>query len=96
MSKTVTSAIRVKLFNPDTHDVLCTTKHAQTIIDSYTDAWHAISDWFVYYNPIISYAGNKIFYITYELPDPTEFQRIDLAILFACNRYITIHKKRYS
>jgi len=92
---TVTTAVKVRIVHPETHDSLLVDTHAQKIIDSYTNNWRLLKHMFKYYNPIINYGGNSVFYITYELPDNVDFARMDFAITMACAKYIMINKKQY-
>lgn len=93
---TVTTAVRVKITNPETRDVLLTSKHVQRIINSYTDYWHKHRDEFIYYNPLISYHNEEnVFYITYELLDVDNFVNADLFVTMSCSKQIEINKKKY-
>jgi hypothetical protein len=93
---TVTTAVKVKITNPETRDVLYTGSHAQRIINAYTDNWHKLSDLFIYHNPLISYSPMaNLFYITYELHDDRDFVRTDFAVTMSCPKYIEINKKNY-
>ena len=95
MEPTITTAVKIKIVNPETHDSLLVDKHAQKIIDSYTDNWTLLKHMFKYYNPIIDYGGNATFYITYELPQSIELAKMEFMISMACSTYIMIDKKRY-